>query len=490
MYLWKPQFEGDILMAISEKNVTFVKYGISFLGVLSAIYIGVCAPFDGLTSQGAIALGVFWCAIILWVTDVFPDFITGMLMLGAWALFKAAPFPTVYSAFSSTTIWLLVGAFGMAAAIGKSGLLNRLALFLMTKFPLSFKGQTLGLMLTSLAIAPMVPSTATKSAILGPLSKTISDNMGFERQSKGAVGVFSAMYMPTCVLYSAFLSASFMCYMMLGLLPQESQAGISWVTWFLYSLVWLVVVGVLSFLFIQFYYAPKNVNAVAGDELMKRRQALGKLSSDEKIVMVVLCIAFILWVTEPLHKISSAIVTIGAMSALTITGVINRKDFRTAIPWDLVLFIGAVACSGPVFKTTGLDAFFAAQLGPYIIPLLDGNFVLFIIIYSMLVWAIRFVITSQTAALTILILLLSPVALKLNIHPWIIGFITYISSLLWITKYQNVTYITAAAMIIGEDGKKDLIQHKQVIPLSLCFMVSSVIGFIVSIPFWKMLGLM
>lgn len=467
-----------------------VKLAVLAIGMSAAVYIAVATPFEGLSQQGSIGFAVFLGAVTLWITDFIPDFATALLMCTAWALLKAVPFSTAFSAFTSTTVWLLIGAFVLATAIGKCGLLNRFALFLMTKFPLTFKGQTFGLAITSLLMSPLVPSIASRCAILGPLSVTISDNMGYERQSKGAVGIFASTYISNCVLFAAFLTGSFMCYMVLGLLPKETQAEISWLSWLLYSSVWLVVVFVVSFIFIQIYHKPENTQAIGGDELKKRRQALGGMSKDEKLVTAVLIFCLCFWITEKQHGISSAIITMIAAVILISRGIVDRQSFRASMPWDVIMFIGGVLCCGAVFKATGIDAFFGNTLGPIVIPIMEKSFVLFLILFSLLMYAVRFIITSQTAAITIFVIVLIPVAQKMGINPWVIGFVVYTSTLLWLTKYQNVNFIVMHSMVTGTNGQKDLVRHPQTIPLSIVFMISSIIGYIASVPLWKFAGLM
>lgn len=444
---------------------------------------------EGLTHNGAFVLAIFFCAVAFWILDTFPDYITAMMLMAALVFCNSTSFNNAFSAFSAPTVWLVLGAFTLSAAIESSGLLKRFSLNILSKFPLTFFAQTCGILLSSLIISPLIPSAAGKSAVLAPLTKEVCKNMGYAPQSKGAIGIFSAMYLPNGMLYAVFLSASFMNYMLLGMMPESVQKQITWFHWFFYASVWFMVVllGVLAFILIK--YTPKKQVIISQNNIKTLKGELGKFSRKEKIVLAVLMSCLLLWSTETLHGINSTMVILMAMCTLVIAQVINRDTFRHKIPWDLIVFIGAVNSCGSVFKSVGLDEFFSESLAPYIIPLLEQHLAWFIVVMTWLIYAIRVIISSQTAAITIFVLLLTPVAYKAGINPWVLAFIVYTSGLVFIVKYQNITYLTTLAMVAGDEKEKALVEHRQMVPLAICFMIMSTLGLVCSIPLWRALGL-
>jgi hypothetical protein len=42
-------------------------------------------PLAGLDHPAMIGLGIFFCAVVFWICEVFPDFVTALLMGSAWA---------------------------------------------------------------------------------------------------------------------------------------------------------------------------------------------------------------------------------------------------------------------------------------------------------------------------------------------------------------------------------------------------------------------
>lgn len=83
------------------------------------------APLD---ANGMHFLATLVAAVILWAFDVFDEYIVGLLLLLSWLLAEVVPTRVALSGYSTTAWFFTVGALGMGAAVGRSGVLNRVAL--------------------------------------------------------------------------------------------------------------------------------------------------------------------------------------------------------------------------------------------------------------------------------------------------------------------------------------------------------------------------
>ncbi len=455
------------------------------IGIILGIYIAGLGVPEGLTAKAMGGMGVFLCAIVWWIAEVFPDYVTALLMCGAWSVFDIVPFGTAFGGFSNATIWLLIGAFGMAAAVGKCGLLTRISLYLMSLFPLTFKGQTLALMVTGTLLTPLIPSGSAKIAVLAPFAAAVSDSMGYQRKSQGAGGIFAAMFLSLGCIHPLFLSGSFMCYSVVGLLPKDIQSQITWTTWFLNALPWGITVLVLGYLAILFLYKPEEEKRLAATMIKDQRAALGPMSKNEKFVAVVLIVTLLLWMTEVLHGINATITAIAALAALIGYNVIDRNSFKSSIAWDAIMFIGCIFAVSGVFSALKITGWIGKVLGPQVAPLLAGNLYLFLAVLCVIIYLVRFVLASQLAVITIFTLLLTPLALKEGISPWIMGFASFVAINVWILMYQNAQYLVA---FFGAAGG-EMVSHRQMVKLCVAYMIISVIGLLISIPVWKLTGM-
>ncbi len=452
------------------------------LGILLGIIIATRQPPEGLSIESMYALGIFACAIIWWIFEILPDFVTALLMCTTWVIFEVVPFSIAFSSFSSSTFWLLVGALGIGTVVSKSGLLNRVALIILSKFPATFKGQTTALLVAGNLIAPTIPSVTAKVAIVAPFARAISEKLGFKHESEGAGGIFAAMFMGFGANGPLFLSGSFFCYTLLGLLPPDISASTSWVSWLQASFIWGVAILIGSYFAIQILYRPEKSEQVDPKFIQLELKRLGPLVKNEKIVLVVLCFALLLWMTERIHSIAAALVALCALCILLGFKIIDRSDFRSGIAWDSVIFIGGIINLATVFPALNIDKWMAAIIGPYIAPL-TSNIYLFVAVTVIAIYLFRLVIVSQVATLTIFTVLLTPFAIESGINPFIPAFIILCSVNTWNVVYQNSTFLTAFYASGG------LVNFRQTVKLSISYMIISLIGLLACVPLWRFLGL-
>lgn len=450
------------------------------IGLTIVIVMVILPPIEGLSQQATIALGIFFCAVVFWVFDVLLDFATGLLMCAAWATTGTVPFNVAFAQFSSDTWFLLLAALCLGVGVSKSGLLSRISLMVMEKFPASFRGQTAALIVSGNIIGPMIPSVTAKCSIFGPFAKEISENMGYENDSKGAAGLFGAMFMGFGITGPAFLSSSFFCYTLLGLLPESVQTQMTWTTWAISALPWTLTIMILGYIAIQFLYKPENDTKLDPQYIRKCIASLGSLTKDEKMVSVVLGISLLLWITEKIHGISSANVAILATCALIGTGVMNRDDFRRGVSWDSVIFIGCIINIGTVFDRLGINEWIGTLIGPLMTVLLS-NIWLYIFVGAILIYISRFFIVSMVATFSIFTIIITPFAVEAGINPWVTAFVLLASVNVFYMFYQNSTYLA------GYYAADNMVSHKNMIKLSFAYMLISILGLFACVPLWRLM---
>lgn len=245
--------------------------------VVTGLFISLYPAPAGLGQPAMWVLGLLAWAIINWMTNIIPDFVCIFVMCSAWVLLGIMPFPTAFASFSGTTVWLLISAMGISVAVSKSGLLERIALKVMSLAPPTFRGQSLALMCSGLLIGPFIPSTIVKVSIVGAMASDIGNILGYEDRSKGMAGLWSSMYLGYNQLSQAFFSASFFAYIIMSLLPENVQAQFTWTYWLIAMLPWLFISGIAGFFLIQFHYCPKSTPALTQDDIINMLKNLGPM---------------------------------------------------------------------------------------------------------------------------------------------------------------------------------------------------------------------
>ena len=150
-------------MKFTKKQLIYLIVGL-ILGIAIAL---IPAP-SGLEVQAMRVIGILVCAIVWWAGQVFHEAVTAILMCVAFVIFGKVPIEVSFSAFSGSTYWLLVAAFGLGAAIKACGLLERIAIILLKLFPKSYRGQVIGLLAVTTITSPFVPSKAAKCTVSPP----------------------------------------------------------------------------------------------------------------------------------------------------------------------------------------------------------------------------------------------------------------------------------------------------------------------------------
>ena len=108
---------------------------------LGAAALVLWFPPDGLDPRAARFLAVLAAGTVLWAWGSFPDYVVALGMGIAWVLLRVAPTATAFGGFATSTWFLMLGILGLAAALARSGLLYRITLVTVRRFPPTFVGQ-------------------------------------------------------------------------------------------------------------------------------------------------------------------------------------------------------------------------------------------------------------------------------------------------------------------------------------------------------------
>lgn len=454
----------------------------SVLSIILGIWVSQMPPPPGLDVKAMHALGITVWAVGWWITEIIPEYVTGLLMCVFWAAVKCVPFKTAFSSFSTSGWWIMVGAFGLGAIAGKTGLLKRISLWVLKLFPATFAGQVWGLIGSGSVISPLIPSMNAKATLSTPIALSISDELGITRKSAGACGLFGACYVGFIIMGHMFMSGSFSHYVLVGMLP-EGYNKVTWLEWLLWSLPWGIVVMLGMGFFIIFAYKPKEKVALPKGYSEEQLAKLGPMTKNERICLWVLIGTLLLWMTESLHKISAGEVAVTSMCVLLMLKVMDRNDFKNGVDWPSVVFVGSILNMASVIQALKVDKWLGAELKPMLLSV-AGEPALLITTMVLAACVVKLIIVSLTSASAIFVLILPPVMINFGINPWIACMVTFAGSNIWYLNYMNSIYLCAHFGTKGE-----MANHNSMVKLCAAYTAICIAGFIVSIPYWRMLGL-
>lgn len=493
-------------MLVKEEAKRRIKLGCAAAGALAAAVLIATCPIPGLSYQATAVLGILIMAIVWWITGVLPEFVTAVVMAVLFVVVAGISVGATFSTFASSTWWLLLSAFTLGVGMKTSGLMKRIALAIVRKFPRTFRCQVIAQLVAGTVLGPLIPSLAVKGAMLAPLAMNIGDELGYERQGKRATGLFAAMLVGIRTVAPTIVSASITGYALMATLPADVQEQFNMASWFVAALPWLVVVLVLNYFLIMGIYgrgekaasgsetvgAPGNAQSLKQssrggtneDSKQPIPDGLGPLSVVEKRMLAIILVTVVLWATEPFHHVSAMAVGLAALVAMFVLKVIDVPAFKSGVNWTSLLFIGIALGLGSVFAEAGLNDWVMQTCGPAF-QALAGNPYLLVLGIGVITVVLRFLIVSEVAYLNLLMAFLVPMAASVGVNPWVLGFSAYALVIAWFAKYQSPIYLAAFYAVDGKMAK-----HSELAKYCGVYLATCLVGLAVSVPYWQWMGLL
>ena len=414
---------------ISEKIAVHDKYKIplrkALIGfvtawvVFAAVLLVMPLP-PGMSPAAQKVLAVLLWAVIIWVTEAMPVGAAGLLIPALLVISGAQPkLPQALSGFSQGVVILALVAFLFAAFMQLSGLDRRIALTMVQKFRATTVGRMVWSMFaTNFILAFMIPGSVARQGTLLPVVNGLVRLFGDtpeERAAKKALVIHALTY--ACLICGIVIQTAHMPNLiMTGLFSKELNIQISFIKWFLMQFP-ILMMFVFTYIWTGWYFKAQGLNVPGGLEMVEReRQALGKASREEWLILALFVLVALAWATESLHKISTPVVGLLFVALFFIPGLLPYKwgPIQDKTIWGTWLMLaGAMSLSGAV-SASGL-ATYLANLAQ---PIAAGHhWVVILIIMIIATHIIRLGMLSNVAAISMLAPVMLAMAPMFNLHP-------------------------------------------------------------------------
>lgn len=166
--------------------------------VLAAVFLLV--PEQGIyTSQVKMFMAITVGALALAAFELVPILFISILMPALWVLFKVAPVAVIMSPWVGTTMIMIFGAYFMAASLERSGLLRRIAFYLMCKV----KGNYFVLLLSIMCVGIVmnILTAGRGYLIMAALGVGLCMSLNCMEKKLGA-GIASAIMLGACTSHA------------------------------------------------------------------------------------------------------------------------------------------------------------------------------------------------------------------------------------------------------------------------------------------------
>jgi divalent anion:Na+ symporter, DASS family len=464
-----------------------VRAGIAIGAALSIFALGwILSPPDGLSLvgwHGLIALLAILPALVL---DALLEGVLALLLACAWVLSGVTSPSEALSGFASPSWVLVVCVLIIGAAITQTGILYRLALETIDYMRGGFSGEAAALACVGQVLGPAVPNATSRIIIVAPMLRELVEALGYAPKSKAAAGLAMAVLIGFGQMAATTLTSGTTAVLVAAVLPAQARDDINWITWTIYGAPFnlVLLIGLLGT--ILWYYRPaageSAPSSARAKSLHLQRALLGPMSREEKIALWVGGGLLAGFITQPLHHVDAGWVAAAAVGILSVTGVVTVNTMR-AVNWNFALLFGILISLATVFGHTGLDRWVANAVASAMGNLASSR-VSFVVALALFCFALSFVVRWQAAA-PLVTIALSPLASSAGIHPYIVGLIAVVACNGFFLPYQSTTYLALDA-----GTNRALFTHAQALPTAIAYAVWTVIAAILSVPVWRMMGLL
>ncbi|MFI6527212.1 SLC13 family permease [Streptomyces uncialis] len=386
------------------------------------VALSICAllvvpgNFPGLSGDARITLAIFALATCAWIgtpiDDTYIALGAGLALTATGVISSDALFGTL----GDDTVWLLICAFVLAAAVARTGLAGRAAAFLVG-------GARNVRQLTHLTTAALVvtafavPATSGRAALAMPVFLALAKVLA----GRTRLVVMLALLFPTVILLSAVatLIGAGAHLITVSVLWEAAGERVGFTDWLLVGLPLAVVSSHLAAEVVLFTTTKradrKGPVHITAEQIQEHSEqpVTGPWSAAESRCALLLATVVALWCSEPLHRVPPAVVAlIGAIVAASpALGTVRLKDALKTVPWSLLLFMAATMAMGLALSDSGAAKYLVGG-----IPL-DLPPWLFLAVVIGVSTAAHLVLQSRSARSSVLVPLVVAAAVGAGVNP-------------------------------------------------------------------------
>jgi sodium-dependent dicarboxylate transporter 2/3/5 len=308
----------------------------------------------------AVVLAVLGAAMVLWVSEAVPLFVTSLAIPVAFAVADIGTASETLAPFFDPIIVLFFGGFLMAEAMQRAGL-DRLAAVTIVDVAGAGPIRLYVTLLCLSAFLSMWMSNTAAVTVLLPVAMAVTEPLDSPAYRKVVVlgiayaatigGVGSAIGTPANPMAISFVE-------------KFTGREISFAEWFGFGLpmviVFLPVMGAYLW-WVSGVEAPQERFRHAALIAQEQRRMAGPLTRAQLEVLAVFGVVMALWLSQSRHGVNTGIVALGGAVALFVLGRLEPDDL-SEISWPTLLTFGGGLTLGTFMVTTGTSDWLVAQL--------------------------------------------------------------------------------------------------------------------------------
>jgi sodium-dependent dicarboxylate transporter 2/3/5 len=415
-------------MKLTKQNIGL------FLGPIMFIIILIFFHPEGLNKPAnAVLASAAWVAI-WWITEALHIAITALLPIILFPLSGGLALKATTASYGHKYIFLFFGGFVLALAIEKWNLHKRIALTIIRIVGTNVVHIILGFMIATAFLSMWISNTATAVMIL-PIGIAVVLQLKDNPDTIEDENQIFAKALMLAIAYSASIGGMSTLVgtppnlVLAGIVQESYGLEITFSQWFMFGFPISLLFLFLSWLYltkVAFKFKQKEFPG-GKDEINKQLKKLGKVSFEEKMILVVFILTAFAWISRSfllqkfIPEIDDTIIAMCSAFLLFLlpskekgNSLMNWKD-AVKLPWDILLLFGGGMALALGFESSGL----ALWIGNQLIALETFPLILLLLI---LIASVNFLteITSNLATTAMLLPILVSLANAIGVNPYLL----------------------------------------------------------------------
>jgi len=405
--------------------------------------VSIFEPFFIPTTASAVLAGTAWIAI-WWMTEAVPIPVTSLLPIVLFSLSGAVSVSEATAPYADPIIFLLLGGFLLALAIEEWNLHQRIALSIVARVGVSPNRLLFGFMLATASLSMWISNTATAMMMVPIGVAVVAQFTSMQHATTGAAptdDVPDAESLPRsnfgialmlAIAYSASIGGA---ATLIGSPPNAVFAGVAssnlgieigFLTWMLFALPASAVFLLLTWVLLIALFRPEPIgDTEITDAVQEQLAEMGPLGRGERRVLYVFILVAAGWILRPFVLqpqvpaiTDTTIALIGGVLLFIVPVNLRERTFLlewdavSALPWGVLLLLGAGFSIANAFQQSGLDDSIAQAISIFAnIPV--------VLLFGLLAAVVVFLteINSNTATATVFMPIMISLGLTLGIDP-------------------------------------------------------------------------
>lgn len=452
---------------------------LGFFGGILVLVLVLFLPLEGLAREGHIFLGLTLMTVVWWAMQVAQSGYVGGFYVVCLCLLKLADTKVIFSSWTGSTLWLVIGAYMIANAVKKSGLGERISYMYILKFVRSWRSIIIGIFVLTLILSLLIPNPWSRAFLIMSVMTVIIKAAKMPKEDAVKVGftVFAAS-VPVSLIFmtgDSIINPLVVSY--------STSSNINFITWLVIIGPPAVFLSLMNLFLILVLFEPTREVTMDFEEVRKAKTDLGRISEKEIRTLVWILIAIALWVTNGITGLDIGWVTLAVAMCLSlpvIGNVLTPKEWGD-VPVHVLVFLTAAMAIGKVGAATGLNDWLAVTLLPDKLP--ENIFILAVLIGGIAI-VIHMFIGSVIAAMGVAVPAILVCTNALGIDPFVIAAIIYLAVYThYIMPFHHLN------ILVGQGEENGMYTQKEVMKMGIPLLIPVFLTVIFAVMWFTVLGL-